>query len=410
MRDLMPRPGPERTAALMVLLFATGVLLPEVVNGRFALHDFRVYHGAASSLLHSDSPYGTAFGLDSGFFKYAPAAALLFAPLALLPYSTAALLYYLVVAAGAVAALLLADRAVRTLHAGAATPRTAPLLLALLIVATHLHRELTLGNVNALLLALLLWALLFLVRGRDRAGGALIGLALLVKPHFLVLLPLLVLHHRWRALAASLAATGAGLLVPALFMGWWRNLELHRAWVHWMAVHNAGPVYTGGEDRSAVNTLYTLVHRGLLERLGIDAVHVLPVVLLAAIALAFAALVWHGRRRQGTRDARLPGEYLLLLGLVPSITVTDTEHFLFALPLVLWVLHTLALPARPRWLPWAAVPVFLAYGGNWGDALGPLSDTLAHAGVLGMGNVGLVTIAGYLLISGQPRNAASQEA
>jgi hypothetical protein len=56
------------------------------------------------------------------------------------------------------------------------------------------------------------------------------------------------------------------------------------------------------------------------------------------------------------------------------------------------------------------VPVFLAYGGNWGDALGPLSDTLAHAGVLGMGNVGLVTIAGYLLISGQPRNAASQEA
>jgi len=69
--------------------------------------------------------------------------------------------------------------------------------------------------------------------------------------------------------------------------------------------------------------------------------------------------------------------------------------------LVLWVLHHLLPRADPRWLAFLAVPVLIAYGGNWEDALGPLSERYIHYSVLGMGNIGLLLISVYLFERGR---------
>ena len=72
------------------------------------------------------------------------------------------------------------------------------------------------------------------------------------------------------------------------------------------------------------------------------------------------------------------------------ITLTDTQHFLLAGPIVLLTLLHLFRPGRARWLPWVAVPLLVAYGGNWEDPLGPVSDILVNASALGTAWAGAV--------------------
>ncbi len=381
--------SPSDRFSIIVPLIALVLFVLEQVNGRFWLNDLRVYYDAALAMRSGSTVYGEAFGLSSGFYKYAPVVALLFTPYTLLPFGVAATLHFVLMVAAFVAAVRMADQLLRDHLLPGLAPAFTPLLITFLVVVVHLHRELHLGNVNVLLLCLLLFTLHQLVRGKALLAGALFGLALLVKPHFLVLAPLLLLHGQWRTLLAAAATVALGLVLPALFTGWGANLLLHREWLDQMARHNAALIYLGGSAYENVNTVYSLLHRAALGKLGAPGGNTEAFVILAFIALAVGVLVLHDLRRSSTRPQRhraLVFHFLLLLALVPSLTLTDSEHFILALPLVLYMAIQLRAGA-PRWLLAASISAFVLYGGNWEDALGPFSDRLIHYGALGMGNL-----------------------
>ncbi len=382
----MLRPYP-RLFTIIFGLIALLLFVAEHINGRFWLNDLRVYYGAGEALLNGEPLYGVAHGLDSGVFKYAPMLALVYALFALLPYSIAASIQYLLITLAFLDGIRRIDRLVREKLLGGKAEGYLPLFLTALACVVHLHRELHLGNINMMLLWLMVVALEQFLSGRELRGGCLLGLAILAKPHFLVLLPLLMLRARWKALGASLGAILAGVLLPALFLGWTTNMEVHAAWLGEMAKHNASLIYTGGDDYRAVNTIYSLVHRTVLKHItaasGLEAY-----ALLALIAVFFAVFVgWN--KRHGLVNA-FHFEYLLLVALVPSITLTDTEHFLLAVPFVAYIVHRLVPRADPGWLGVLAIPLLLMYGGNFEDALGDFSDVLIHYGVLGIGSFGLL--------------------
>jgi len=384
-------------AAVALLLF-----LLEHVNGRFWLNDFRVYYDSARSLLDGQPLYGVARGLDSGIFKYAPVLALLYVPLALLPYAIAASVQYLLIVAAFIGASLLADRLIRT-HLLPGKPGTyAPLFLLGLVVVVHLHRELHLGNVNVMLLWLLLFALDRLLAGKPVLGGAFIGLAMLTKPHFVVLLPLLLLRKEFKATGVALTTVLVGLLLPALFLGATGSFALHGEWLGEMAKHNASLIYTGGDNYNAVDTVYSFLHRAVLKHFVAAPSGLETAIVLGIIAAAFGALVLWNLRKGDAKSFVF--EYLLLIALVPSITLTDTEHFLLALPLVAFVLHHLLPRAEPRWLAVVAVPILFGFGGNWEDALGPASDWMIHHGVLGMANAFLLLLCVFLFLRDRRSN------
>lgn len=385
-------------AAIALLLFVV-----EQINGRFWLNDLRVYYGAGEALLNGEPLYGVAHGLDSGVFKYAPMLALVYALFALLPYSIAASIQYLLITLAFIDGLRRIDRLVRVNLLSGKAEAYLPLFLIALACIVHLHRELHLGNINMMLLWLLLITLEQLQRGRDGLGGLLLGAAILAKPHFLLLAPLLVLHGKWRTLGAACITLLAGIVLPALVLGWAGNWQVHGAWLGEMAKHNAALIYTGGDDYRAVNTIYSFAHRALLKHV-VSASAVEAYAVLGLIALTFAAFVWWNKKRQAPQAFTV--EFLVLVALVPSLTLTDTEHFLFALPLVAYVLHRLVPKAEPRWLPFLAVPLLLAYGGNFEDALGSFSDVLIHHGVLGIGSFGLVVLSAFLWSRSNQRGGA----
>jgi hypothetical protein len=398
--DLRTYPRPFQLAFGGIALL---LLVVEHINGRFWLNDLRVYYGAGEALLHGTPLYGVAHGLDTGIFKYAPLLALLYAVFALLPYSIAASLQYGLIALAFIDGLRRIDELVRERLLSGKPPAYLPLLLITLTVVVHLHRELHLGNINMMLLWLLVVALQQLDRGHLDRGGLLVGLTILAKPHFLVLLPLFVLHGQWRALRSIVLAIGAGVVLPALFLGWEANLAMHRAWLGEMAAHNATLIYTGGDDHRAVNTIYSFLHRAVLSRwLGAPS-SAEAYLILAAVAIGCGAFaVWNRVRR---RPQAFLFAYLLLVGLVPTITLTDTEHFLFAMPLVAYLIHRMVPKADPRWLAFIAVPLLLLYGGNIEDALGTYSDVLIHFGALGIGGFGIIVLTAFVWARSNPRDS-----
>jgi hypothetical protein len=386
-------------SGIALLLF-----LVEHVNGRAWMNDFRVYWGAADALLHGEPLYGVAHGLDSGVFKYAPIMAVLFVPFALLPYPLAAAIHFGLIVWAFIAASIRVDQLIRKHLLHDRAPSYAPLFITALVVVVHLHRELHLGNINMILLAVLLIAIERLLKGRTIAAGVLLGIVMLAKPHFFVLLPLLLLRSRFHALGVVLLTIGLGILAPSAFLGVTESMDLHGEWLGQMASHNAGLIYSGGSGYEAVNTLYSFLHRSVLRHLGASGSSVEAYAILSAVAVAYGAFVlrnlWLERRTTQQLDRSFLVELFLLIALVPSITLTDTEHFLFAMPLVAYVvLNLLPKPAVP-WLLWIAIPVLFAYGGNWEDALGSLSDVFIHHGVLGIGNLGLIILAICLFLRG----------
>jgi hypothetical protein len=382
---------------IVFVLVAVLLFVLEHVNGRFWLNDFRVYYGAGEALLNGEALYGVAHGLDTGVYKYSPVLALFYAMFALLPYGLAASIQYALIVFAFVDGSLRIDRLVRTHLFNGRSPAYSPLFLTGLVCVVHLHRELHLGNINMQLLWLLIVALERILEGRTRWAGLLMGVAILAKPHFVVLLPLLLLRKEFKVLWFALAALVIGLLLPSVFLGFTENIYVHREWLSTMAAHNASLIHTGGDDHRAVNTVYSFMYRSILDHFT-GPTGTVAYALLSIIAACYGAFVLCNIKRGADHARSCTFEFLLLVAIIPSITLTDTEHFLLAMPMGAYLLQHLLPRSTVPWLPWMAVPVLFAYGGNWEDALGPFSALMVEYGVLGIGNIALLVLCVFLFV------------
>ena len=194
-----------------VVVFVLAVLAAVLVASALpAGYDFHAYWLAGRNLLTGSPLYPnetTSLGLPDEF-RYLPIVAVLFVPLALLPYAIALPIW---TALEVAVALAVGVALVRPL------PRTwQPWAAAGYVFFLGLVLEVTLGNVNLISLALALAAW----RLRDRAVPAGILLAAAVGLKFLPLTLLLfyVASGRWRPVLAGAVIGVAGLVAGALLL------------------------------------------------------------------------------------------------------------------------------------------------------------------------------------------------
>jgi len=204
-------------------------------------NDFTIYYEAGRAMLEGRDP------LEVSRFVYPPAAALVFAPFALLPYAAAAVLWQLV----SFAALVLAAREAARWAAGAgrapgASARAGPTVLLWAPTACVLRlvdSNFANGQVNVVTLLLVVVALRAHGRGRDGLAGSILGAAAAVKVLPGIFAVYFLARRSWKALGALVASAALCLVIlPAPFLGFTRNLASLEAW--WRA--NPGPYLTGG--------------------------------------------------------------------------------------------------------------------------------------------------------------------
>jgi hypothetical protein len=158
---------------------------------------------------------------DAPLYAHAPFEALLFRPFAYLPFKRA------VVAWQVTSIVLVSAGFVLIWRSGSALPlSTLPLALALALSFQPISVALIFnGQVSALAFFWIALALWLDRRGREYGAGAALSLCL-AKPTLLILLiPMLAVGRRWRAIAGFVAGAVVLAVVSWLLIGWQGNVE-----------------------------------------------------------------------------------------------------------------------------------------------------------------------------------------
>ncbi|TCP56098.1 alpha-1,2-mannosyltransferase [Tamaricihabitans halophyticus] len=372
-RTPLRRPSFRVAAVLLVLGIAAGVLAG--IGGWQLGADSGVYRAGALSLLHDQPLYGPqrmSFLPDwvNLPFIYPPAAAVLFLPLAIAPASLAWGLFV----AASVFALYATVRAV--LRAETRAGRLRPVwltgvaasvgLTVLLIGLEPIWKTLFLGQINILLMALVVLDVLVVGGTGRRYGGMLIGVAAAVKLTPLIFVVHLLVVRRW-ADAARAVGTFLGLqllaflFVPGQAAEYWTEL---------------------GGDLELVDTgdwIFNQSLEGTMLRLTAEAHWSAPVALGIGAVLAIPAVWlvrWFSTRGDQVSALLVTG----FLGLLVS-PISWTHHWVWAVPLLVMLL------ARAHWrtagatlLMFASCVVMFVPNGNGVEfSWGPIEFLLGNS-------------------------------
>src|SRR5947208_3680406 len=219
-----------RVRTQVLLAVATLVALGWLFGGRVVrkMPDFEVYWTAASRAARAEPLYRVEDGHYQ--FKYLPAFAVIARPMARLSLPAAKTLWFgtSVLLLGAL--LWLGVLMLPELRLSAATL----VIVAFIAMAKFYAHELVLGQANLLFAAIVAAAVLLREREREGVAGALLALAVVVKPYAALFAPWLAVERRRIALTAMLVTLAAALLLPALVYG--RDGHIARLGTWWNTV------------------------------------------------------------------------------------------------------------------------------------------------------------------------------
>jgi len=222
-----------------------------------------------------------------------------------------------------------------------------------------------LGQIQTILTLFYSVAFYCWLRGYERISGAFIGLTVLVKPQFLLLLLWAALRKRWNALIAGLACIGVVLPLSLILFGWRNNWE-------YLSVLRA--LSSVGESYYANHSMHGLLNRLLFN--GDQMFHLdsfppfHPVVyagtLLSSIALVGLAFMFPGGRKRlgGMADFALTAAAATM-----ASPIVWEHHYGIFLPILVWLWFGRTSGRAPiRNMAWLATAYVLL-----GDCLSPLN-------------------------------------
>jgi hypothetical protein len=293
----------------LVLALVAMVLYDTSIKRRNMV-DFGVYRVAAGRAIAAEPLYRE----DDGHykFKYMPAFAFAMAPFAWLEASTAKALWF-ALSVGLLAAFLrwsvwaLPDRRRSVVVI---------IVLTIVVMAKFYGHELTLGQSNILLGTVLVAALVSVEARLPLVAGALLGLAVFVKPYAVILLPWALVSCGLSAGLVSAAVVIAGLVLPALAYGWQGNLDLLTGWYTTVTGSTASTLVGG--DSVSVAAMWG-------KWLGVGTTATALATISGIALLALAAFVWLRRRAVQTPEYL---EVALLMTLIPLLSPQGWDYVL----------------------------------------------------------------------------------
>jgi hypothetical protein len=309
------------------------------VRIRGKMTDFAVNYRAGQRLEAGETLYQTADG--HYMFKYLPASALIYLPLSHLPVEFAKATWFAISLLALVWSFALVRALVPLPHR--------PYLLALsaLVLAKYFLRELNLGQINILVMLVMLLATRALSQSEDAkhelAAGVLAGVATALKPYAAVLFLYLLIKRNWIGVAAGMGALAIALLAPAMFYGLHGNILVLREWA--ATLSQSTPALLTNNDNVSVMAFFAKwlgnSTRGLIA--GGAVVAILALLMLVVIV------------RGGHTRNRWVLECALLLTLIPLISPLGWDYtFITSLLCVALLVNRFDVFPRPAQIVLAA--------------------------------------------------------
>jgi alpha-1,2-mannosyltransferase len=365
-----PTSWTRRLAGLLALAALSAWLFTARAAAR--MPDFEVYWRAGTRAAAAEPLYRAA---DADYqFKYFPAFAVAMRPLAALPLPAAKAAWFAASFAAWVALLALVVRLLP------ARRRSTPWIVGALLVGLGKYyvEDLVLGQINIVLTLVVALAVAALAAGRETLGGALVGIAIVVKPYALILTPWLGIRGDLRAIAAAGAVGVVAVALPALTYGWHGAVAQHLAW--WQTVTQTTAGVLTHSNNISVASMFA-------KWLGPGPAATALTALASGVLLGVGAVLLRRRAAVPAPDLLDAG---LLLALTPLLSPQGWDYVAVVATLAVASLadHHDQLPRQLRLLSVAAL---LVVGLTLYDLLGRrLVYLLLDHGAVTVGALGLV--------------------
>lgn len=312
---------------LLSLSFIVAALL-FLFRLKHRMADFEVNYTAGKRLRAAETLYRAE---DEHYqFKYFPPAALLYAPLSLLPLKAAKGVWFSIILLSVVLLIYVSYRLCVRGRKGSVYLSA----VSVLILLKFFLREIDLGQINALValvLSLMLWSL---VAENDRSAplrqvksGFLWGLASALKPYALIFFPYFLVKRSWRTLSSGLGFLVFALIAPTFYYGFRGSGIVLQEW--WMTFSRSTPDLLTSQDNISLWGFFAKRIQGppLSTILSLASVGVLTLIVLFVVL----------RGRNTSRAAILEGALLLLC--IPLVSPLGWDYtLLLGLPAVMIVL------------------------------------------------------------------------
>ena len=284
--------------------------------------DFAVYWTAANRASHAEPLYRAEDGHYQ--FKYLPAFAILTIPLGTVSLDTAKVIWFFT----SIALLMLLVALSLRLLPERRRPGWVLVMLTLVVLAKFYGHELVLGQINLLFGVIATAGALAAINGREAAAGALIALAIVVKPYAVIFLPWLLARGRLTAIAIAVLGCAIVLALPSLRYGVQGTIQLHGEW--WATVTASTAPNLTNADNVSIAAMWT-------KWIGAGRVATILAAITSAMALGVAAIVLV--RRNGLR-APEGLECALLLTLIPLLSPQGWDYvFLISTPAIMLLVN-----------------------------------------------------------------------
>ncbi len=175
--------------------------------------DFNVYYRAGMRVLQGESIYRLD---ESSHFLYAPIIAIVFAPFAALPLRAAQFAWFLV---SGISLIALIPGSARMLFGRERRLTPALILVPAILCARFIDNNIEHGQINLPTLALTVWAIVLGEEDRAIGSGAMLAVAILIKPFAGLAALFLLLEGKWRPVLVSVVAGIMLMLAPILVFG-----------------------------------------------------------------------------------------------------------------------------------------------------------------------------------------------
>lgn len=420
-------PSSRLWVLIVFLPFCLAFAMPPLVNSQNPLgncKDYELWFRVGQNVIQGKSLYPDAGSGLEYEYTYPPTPALfVLAPLSLLGYTgfiatlivINCLAWYLVIQLGF------------RLYTGSSVQQPfLVFLLPFLASAAYTYDTFLLGQVNLVLLALMLVMFAALRAQKPWLAGGALALAAAIKAFPVSAIAYLVYRRQWRATAATLGGLILILVIlPAPFRGFERNLHELQQWYRGMLADQSGNAI-GQRDGIAFayrnQSIFGVVHRltrpiqaGSHDK-GQFYVNVLDLSPRQSHLVAYAGIVTLGliyvlcmpsRLRQTALTQRCE-EAMLLLMVVFCSPIAWTYFYCWTFPAFIVIVHQLSMPQwtdAQRRRGWLAFGVFAAIMStailqNW------IIITLALAATF-FGGVGLFMMLAWLMRTSVERNRAN---
>jgi hypothetical protein len=351
--------------ALVFAALCAGLVALEMTNfnyGGIWLRDFQVFHHAGIHLRSGETLFQPA---RDGYYsyKYSPTAAFLFVPFSFFPLPVAEVFYWVFISLLVIAGFYLSLAVIKPDFRNADPRRLAIIVVvAGLVLGVHIWSELTLGQVNHMLLVMYVTVAYLFSRNRPALLAFIWAMSIFIKPFGLILLPYFVMKKRFREVAWFAGFSGLLFLLPSVVYGT-RVLTEQRHWYSEILfeLRNKEDVFQAGN-----HTLASVFARyASLDAFGLTPGHfaIYRYTVILAAGLLFLLVILRGAKVR--RPEAL--DFAFLLTLTPLLSYTNDSLFGFAELAVFLVL--LNFGQLRMWERAAACCGFVMIGGNFFNQL-----------------------------------------